>query len=267
MKKILPLIATLGLNLPACTMLQPDDRASRISASNECVILLHGIVRTSRSMRKLGETLEEEGYKVANWSYPSREQPIDVLAEEAIPKAVQACSDPSIQRINFVTHSMGGILIRYYLANNEIDDLGRVVMLSPPNQGSELVDLWSDWPGFELINGPAGYQLGTGDESVPLQLGAANFEVGIITGKNTTNPLFSILIPGDDDGKVSVASARLEGMKDFLVVPEAHSFIMRDEEVIEQSAHFLEHGHFERADTTGLPFGAAALMSNWLAAE
>ena len=162
---------------------------------------------------------------------------------------------------------MGGILIRYYLANNEIDDLGRVVMLSPPNQGSELVDLWSDWPGYELINGPAGYQLGTGEESVPLQLGAANFEVGIITGKNTTNPLFSILIPGDDDGKVSVASARLEGMKDFLVVPEAHSFIMRDDEVIEQSAHFLEHGHFDRGDSARRPSVAKALMSNWLVAK
>lgn len=248
MRKILPLIASLGLNLQACGMLQPDDPPPGISAGNECVILLHGIVRTSRSMRKLGEALQEEGYKVANWSYPSREQPIDALAEEAIPKAVEACSGPSIKRINFVTHSMGGILIRHYLANNEIDDLGRVVMLSPPNQGSELVDLWSDWPGFELINGPAGYQLGTGEESVPLQLGAANFDVGIITGRKTTNPLFSILIPGDDDGKVSVDSARLEGMKDFLVVPEAHSFIMRDDEVIEQSAYFLEHGRFDRRD-------------------
>jgi hypothetical protein len=199
-------------------------------------------------MNKMQASLLADGYKVANWSYPSRKQSINVLAEEAISDAIEACNDSSVRRINFVTHSMGGILVRYYLAKHEIEDLGRVVMLSPPNQGSELVDLWSGLPGFELINGPAGYQLGTDENSLPLQLGPANFEVGIITGNNTTNPFFSIMIPGDDDGKVSVKSARLEGMADFLVVPEAHSFIMRDEAVIQQLTHFLEHGRFNRSD-------------------
>jgi triacylglycerol lipase len=247
-KNVLKLLALSCLNLQACAMLQLDDPKPDVRAGNECVILLHGIVRTSRSMQKMEESLLDRGYKVANWSYPSRKQPIGILAEEAIPQAVESCSDPSIQRINFVTHSMGGILIRYYLANNQIDGLGRVVMLSPPNQGSELIDIWSDWPGFELINGPAGYQLGTDEKSLPLQLGPANFEVGIITGENTTNPFFSIMIPGDDDGKVSVKSARLQGMADFLVVPEAHSFIMRDDAVIRQSTHFLQHGRFNRSD-------------------
>jgi len=199
-------------------------------------------------MNKMQASLLADGYKVANWSYPSREQSIKVLADEAIPNAIESCSDLSVQRINFVTHSMGAILIRYYLAEHEIAGLGRVVMISPPNQGSELVDIWSDWPGFELINGPAGYQLGTDENSLPLRLGPANFEVGIITGNNTTNPLFSLLIPGEDDGKVAVERARLEGMADFMVVPAAHSLIMRDEAVIQQLTHFLEHGHFDRSD-------------------
>lgn len=247
MKPFITFSVLTCLSLPACGMLRVENPSPNFSAGNECVILLHGIVRTSRSMGKIEESLSERGYKVRNWSYPSRKQPISELAEESIPRALESCDGPSIERINFVTHSMGGILIRYYLANNEIDGLGRVVMLSPPNQGSELVDLWSGWPGFELINGPAGYELGTDANSLPLQLGPANFEVGIITGNNTTNPLFSIMIPGDDDGKVSVDRARLEGMKDFLVVPEAHSFIMRDKSVISETVHFLEHGVFSRS--------------------
>jgi len=242
------ILASICLLLQACSLLQVDDSTRQVSFRDECVIFLHGIVRTSRSMNKIAESLSAHGYKVVNRGYPSREKSINILAEEAIPDAIETCSDPSIQRINFVTHSMGGILIRYYLANYEIEGLGRVVMLSPPNQGSELVDFWSDWPGFELIHGPAGYQLGTDENSLPLQLGPANFEVGIITGNNTTNPFFSILIPGDDDGKVSVERAELEGMADFLVVPESHSFIMRDDAVIQQLTHFLGHGRFNRSD-------------------
>jgi hypothetical protein len=248
MQHLPKLLASIVLLLQACSLQQIDEPTRQSSVRNECVILLHGIVRTSRSMNKMQASLLADGYKVANWSYPSRKQSINVLAEEAISDAIEACNDSSVRRINFVTHSMGGILVRYYLAKHEIEDLGRVVMLSPPNQGSELVDLWSGLPGFELINGPAGYQLGTDENSLPLQLGPANFEVGIITGNNTTNPFFSIMIPGDDDGKVSVKSARLEGMADFLVVPEAHSFIMRDKAVIQQLTHFLEHGRFNRSD-------------------
>ena len=248
MQHLPKLLASIVLLLQACSLQQLDQPPAQLSVRGECVILLHGIVRTSRSMNKMQASLLADGYKVANWSYPSRKQSINVLAEEAISDAIEACNDSSVRRINFVTHSMGGILVRYYLAKHEIEDLGRVVMLSPPNQGSELVDLWSGWPGFELINGPAGYQLGTDENSLPLQLGPANFEVGIITGNNTTNPFFSIMIPGDDDGKVSVKSARLEGMADFLVVPEAHSLIMRDKAVIRQLTHFLEHGRFNRSD-------------------
>ncbi len=248
MQHLPKLLASIVLLLQACSLQQIDEPTRQSSVRNECVILLHGIVRTSRSMNKMQASLLADGYKVANWSYPSRKQSINVLAEEAIPDAIETCGDSSVQRINFVTHSMGAILVRYYLENHEIEGLGRVVMISPPNKGSELVDIWSDWPGFELINGPAGYQLGTDERSLPLQLGPANFEVGIITGNNTTNPLFSLLIPGEDDGKVAVERARLEGMADFLVVPEAHSFIMRDEAVIQQLTHFLEHGRFNRSD-------------------
>jgi len=245
MQNLPKILASICVFVHGCSLPPAGDPARDLRVRDECVILLHGLIRTSKSMNRMEEALATDGYRVANWSYPSRKQSIKALAEDAISDAIETCRDSSVRRINFVTHSMGGILLRYYLANHEIEDLGRVVMLSPPNQGSELVDFWSDWPGYELINGPAGYQLGTDENSLPLRLGPANFEVGIITGNNTTNPLFSLMIPGEDDGKVAVERARLQGMADFLVVPEAHSFIMRDAVVIQQSTHFLEFGRFD----------------------
>jgi hypothetical protein len=119
-------------------------------------------------------------------------------------------------------------------------------MLSPPNRGSEAVDKFKGTKIFQWLNGPAGQQLGTDDTSLPKKLAPPRYEVGIITGDWSINPILSLLIPGKDDGKVSVESAKLEGMKDFLVVPEAHTFIMNDDEVLRQAAFFLKHGLFDR---------------------
>ncbi len=141
---------------------------------------------------------------------------------------------------------MGAILVRYYVEHHEVPHLGRVVMLSPPNNGSEVVDKFKDSPIFRWINGPAGQQLGTGADSLPKTLGAPNYEVGIITGDKTINPILSLLIPGKDDGKVSVESAKLRGMKDFLVVHKTHPFIMNDKKVLEQVTAFLKNGAFNR---------------------
>jgi hypothetical protein len=149
-------------------------------------------------------------------------------------------------KINFVTHSMGGILVRYYLENYEVPHLGRVVMLSPPNQGSEVVDKLKESPIFQWINGPAGQQLGTDADSIPKTLGPPNYELGIITGDRSINPILSLLIPGKDDGKVSVKNAKLAGMKDFLVVHKTHPLIMNDEEVLQQVTAFLKKGMFVR---------------------
>ena len=121
-------------------------------------------------------------------------------------------------------------------------------MLAPPNQGSEVVDDFGAMPGFGLVNGPAGFQLGTGDDSLPRSLGPVNFEVGIIAGSATFNPILSQSLPNPDDGKVSVESTRVKGMKDFIVVPHSHTFIMRAEVVVEQTIHFLREGSFDHAE-------------------
>lgn len=215
---------------------------------NECVVLLHGLARTNNSMNLMADALADDGYSVVNIGYPSRKQPIEALAPSHIPVALNECRMLGSQRIHFVTHSMGGILVRYYLSKQRFEELGRVVMLSPPNQGSEVVDKLADMPGFELFNGPAGQQLGTGDGSVPNSLGPVDYPVGVITGNKSINLFLSLLIPGDDDGKVSIERAKVEGMLDFLVVPHTHPMIMRSKNVIAQTKYFIKSGEFLREE-------------------
>lgn len=216
------------------------------SEGTECVILLHGLARTKKSMAKLEQHLKKHGFHVSNVGYPSREEDIQTLSVEAIDKARAECASVSATKIHFVTHSMGGILVRYYLEYNEMLELGRVVMLSPPNRGSEIVDKLEKTPISKWVNVPAVHQLGTKKDSLPKALGVPDYEVGIITGDRSISPLLSLLIPGKDDGKVSVENARLMGMKDFLVVHKSHPFIMNDKNVLRQVTYFLEHGVFDR---------------------
>jgi len=246
--------ALLLMNI-ACVPFAQSDSISNITANlppliqPECVILLHGLARTRSSMEEMQEALQEAGYRVVNYDYPSREKTIEELAGSVIPAALAACDKGGpVTTIHFVTHSLGGILVRYFLSQQPIDKLGRVVMLSPPNQGSEVINELGDMPGFYWLNGPAGQQLGTESDSVPNSLGPADFPLGIITGDRSINLILSTLIPGPDDGKVSIEDAKLEGMTDFLVVHHSHPFIMEQELVIEQTIYFLRQGRFYWAD-------------------
>lgn len=219
---------------------------NKTNMDREAVILLHGLARTSTSMNKMQEALEDEGFKTCNIDYPSTQHRISILAQEHIVPKIKACVGNIDSSIHFVTHSMGGILVRYFAKHALISPMGRVVMLSPPNQGSEIVDALGDTWFFEFINGPAGKELGTDTGSMPLRLGPANFEVGIITGSRSINLILSLMIEGSDDGKVSVERAKLEGMKDFMVLPSTHPFIMRNEKAIAQTIYFLNHGVFKK---------------------
>ena len=196
-------------------------------------------------MLKMNTALKNAGDSVFNCNYPSRKQPIELLSVNTIAQAIQHCLEEyHPTRIHFVTHSMGGIMVRYYLSQHSVPVLGRVVMLGPPNAGSELVDRLSGYQLFALINGPAGKQLGTESSSLPNSLGPVDYEVGIIAGTKNLNLLSSILIPGDHDGRVSTQSARLEGMADFIQLPVSHSFMMSQQEVIQQTLYFLAQGSF-----------------------
>lgn len=215
--------------------------------ANDCVILLHGLARTASSMDKMEAELHTAGYRVVNVDYESRKHPVESLADIAINTGLKPCREEPVERIHFVTHSLGGILVRQYLNHQNIPELGRVVMLGPPNQGSEVVDKLRDMPGFEALNGPAGLQLGTSDEDIPRQLGPVDFELGVIAGTRSINLILSTYLPDTDDGKVTVTSAKVVGMSDFIALPVTHPMMMRNASVITQTLHFLEYGKFKHA--------------------
>lgn len=211
----------------------------------ECVVLLHGLARTSSSMNRMQEALLNENFLVANVDYPSRDYAIEELATMAVEEGLKKCrAHDGVARIHFVTHSLGGILVRQYLSMETIDELGRVVMLGPPNQGSGAVDELVDVPGFDWINGPAGRQLGKGEESVPLKLGPVDFELGVIAGTHTIDPITSAVLDDPDDGRVSVVDTQVEGMDDFVVVEHSHAFMMRMQRPIDLTIEFLRNGSF-----------------------
>lgn len=211
-------------------------------AAANCVVLLHGLARTEASFALMETVLEVEGFTVVRPGYASTKATISELADETIPKAVAACPEGEI---HFVTHSMGGILVRDWLSRNKLENLGRVVMLAPPNQGSEVIDTFAGLYLFDQINGPAASQLGTGDRSLPLALPAVDYPVGVIAGNQSLNVYFSALLPGFDDGKVSVSSTVVKGMMDHITLPVTHTFMMNNPSVITETLVFLQTGAFD----------------------
>lgn len=219
----------------------------------DCVILLHGLRRSHRAMKPLEKFLKNVGYEVVNLSYPSTTGNIKELADIYVAKSIEAAQTFSPQKLHFVTHSLGGILVRQYFQEHILPMESRVVMLGPPNQGSEVVDFFMKYSPlrwlFLLLHGPAGKELDTQPHSTPNQLApihSSRVEIGVIAGSKSLDFWFYGLFSGKNDGKVSVERAQLKEMKDFLVMPCTHPFIMMNTQVLNQVEHFLQHGSFSK---------------------
>jgi triacylglycerol lipase len=219
-----------------------------VEQNQETVVLLHGLARSDKAMNKMAKELQSEGYKVINHDYPSTSAPIEELTKQIFTTLDSQIKDA--QTVHFVTHSMGGIILRQHLENHDLPGLGRVVMLAPPSQGSEVTDKLGNVFLYKWINGPAGNQLGTGTNNHSLRLKDPDFELGIIAGDRSINPFLSMLIPGPDDGKVSLARVKPAAYTDYIQLHTTHTGIVWNNEVISQIKHFLEYGHF-KADTAG----------------
>jgi triacylglycerol lipase len=224
---------------------KPTKHNKEVESGRESVILIHGLARRSCCMRPLARALEKKGYKVVNLDYPSAHLSVEAISKRFLHPVVQEAIGKS-RVVHFVTHSMGGIIVRRYLGQYTVERLGRVVMLAPPNQGSELVDHFKNTFFFKKLLGPAGGQLSTAADALPSRLGPAAFELGVIAGSLSFNPLSSWLFDGVNDGKVALSRTMLAGMQDMFVVRCNHTFIMRSRRVIEQTTIFLETGCFSR---------------------
>ncbi len=207
------------------------------------VVLLHGIFRTKSSMASLERHLSGKGYDVINVDYPSCKKPIEGLVDDVRKSLLENKMDVS-KKIHFVGYSMGGMIVRGYIKKYRPENIGRVVMLGTPNQGSEVADFIAGNFLYKRFYGPAGQQLGTDQSKFRELYGAVDYELGIIAGNFSIDPISSFFIPGDNDGKVSVERTKLEGMKDHIVISATHTFMPDNKKVKQQVAHFIEHGMF-----------------------
>ncbi|MCA9254974.1 MAG: alpha/beta fold hydrolase [Phycisphaerales bacterium] len=193
------------------------------------VVLVHGLGRTSASMAPLGDRLASVGFDVRKWDYPSTQETIESHSARLAEFVRKLDADPGIDRIHFVTHSLGGIVVRRTLMDERPAKMGRVVMLAPPNGGSATARFWAPLAG-QLIKPLK--ELSDASDSVVNQMGAPrDVEIGVIAAAK--------------DGKVALADTHLKGEADHLIVPGYHSFIMCRPEVAEQTIHFFRTGRFD----------------------
>lgn len=215
---------------------------SKVIYQDECVILLHGIGDVKLSMSKLENDIKKAGFNTINIGYPANGKKIEMIADNELSKAIEKCRN--YEKIHIVTHSMGALVTRYYLNNHKLPEGSRIVMLSPPNKGSEVADYFQDSKLYELFYGEAGRELETNSAFLK-KLKPINYQVGIIAGSSSTNPFLSRILPGKDDGRVSVENMKLNEMKDFIVISTTHLLIKYNKQVANQTINFLINGKFD----------------------
>jgi len=206
------------------------------------VVLLHGIARTARSLRRIERSLQQAGFATLNLDYASRKKTLEVLAEDIHPQ-VSAFADACAGPVHFVTHSMGGLLARVYIARHRPARLGRVVMLGTPNGGSEVADRLKSFQLYRAFYGPAGQQLTT--DAALATLPSIDYPVGVVAGTRTLHPIASyFILPRPNDGRVSVQSSKLDRMTDHVTIETPHNGLIRHAAATAQTIAFLRAGQF-----------------------
>ena len=206
------------------------------------VLLLHGLGRSPALFKKMERALRTQGYQAVAMAYPSLHGDISAHANNlnALLEKLEG-----VERVSFVTHSLGGLVVRAALGRGEAKkahiEVERIVMIAPPNQGSQLAQALGEWKLFGLILGPSAVAIAEG--IAPALPKLTGYEIGVVaggTGADGFNPWLS----GDDDGVVTVAETKLSGMQDFLLLEATHTFLPQKSKALEASLNFLEFGRF-----------------------
>jgi len=214
--------------------------------AQETVVLLHGLASIPLSMKYLEGSFEEEGFRVHNIGYPSTDLPIEEAANLVREKVLAL--EPA-GTIHFVGHSLGNIIIRKML-EKKVPNLGRIVMIAPPNQGSLTAQRLRDLDIYRWFFGPAGQELSADRENFFKVLPIPSCQFGIIAGGLGTKEGYNPLLPGDDDGTVRVEETMLPGAADFILINSTHTLILFEEETARQTIHFLKTGTFQRGESS-----------------
>ena len=213
-----------------------------LAKDKEAIVLMHGLGRSNAAMWLLAHRLEHAGYQVKRVGYSSLDQtPAEILKE--ISKQINACCQNHNKRVHFVGHSLGGLMVRAYLQNYKVKNLGNVVLLGTPNQGTKAADYFKEKWYMNLL-GPTAKALGTDKDSFVKTLKPPYYPVGIIAGEYKSESNDEI-IPGKDDGLVSVEATKLNGMTDFILIETGHSMMRYNSEVAEQTIEFIKHKKFK----------------------
>lgn len=208
--------------------------------SGTAVILLHGAIRSSKSMNQMATMVQQEGFTAVPFDYPSTRVGIDRSAE-FLQQVIERLD--GIKTIHFVTHSMGGLVVRSWSGRYEDRRVGRLVMLGVPNRGAQMADRVKGNLLFRILYGPAGQQVGSDPDGFIAKLAIPKFEFAVIAGKAGKPGGYNPLVPGDDDGTVAITSTRLPGAIDFASIRGLHSFLMNQPQVIDWTRRFLKSGH------------------------
>ena len=248
MKKLFRLISTAALAALVVFILSHAffTHGDEAPGNKEIVVLLHGLGRSNTSMWLLASRLEDAGYYVKRVEYSSLHQDPDEILTDISSQINQSCQHHN-QSVHFVGHSLGGLMVRAYLQNNKVDNLGRVVLLGTPNKGAAVADHLSDSCLIDIL-GPTVKTLGRDAYSFPRSLEAPYYPVGIIAGE-IENKLNDPVIPGKDDGLVSVEATKIDAMTDFIILETGHSMMRYDREVADQTIEFIKNGAFKGKQT------------------
>jgi len=243
-------IVVLSLALVSCAV-NSTQRDSPLFIAHalegkECVVLIHGLWRSGFAMRSIANDLEDHGYQTVSVDYPSTQEEIPELVQGYLLKSYEECAQTGAKKIHLVSHSMGGILIRQFLQSRTLPLGSRVVMLSPPNQGSELSEKFGDSWWYQWAVGPAGVSLSTKQQGIISKLKVIDEPVGIIAAYRDWSLWPQAWLPQPNDGTVSVESMKLAEMDDFILVNSGHALMRFNDEVQNQIRQFLALGEFAR---------------------